>query len=157
MEQANKHLAEMRAEFMKNEKFIGPGFEVPPEFDLEGYVDTPRAPLRHEGQTEPQENTMDTQQEQPTEQPAPQNEAQAEAPGTIEPTPTEPLPDQIRTRPSKELSRLHSNLDGIAWQCELSHKPRRYKNMRIWVDEPYNTWDNTEPRDAEAAQGNISQ
>ena len=50
MEQASKHLAEMRAEFMKNEKFIGPGFEVPPEFDLEGYVDTPqgmRAKMNH--------------------------------------------------------------------------------------------------------------
>ena len=159
MDRANKHLAEMREEFMKNKRFIGPGFEVPPEFELNGYIDKPRTPLRHEGRTkpEPQPNTQETQQEQTTEQPTPRVDTQAELPGTVEPTPTGPPPEQKRTKPSRELSRLQSDLNGIAWQCDSSHRPRRYRNERIWEEDPRNSWDNTEPIDAEATQENIGQ
>ena len=165
MERANKYLAEMREEFMKNKQFIGPGFKVPPEFKLKGYDDEPRTPLRHEGWTEPEPelrpDTQETHQEHTTEQPTPQVDAQAELPGTIEPTPTEPLPEQNRTKPSAALKRLQSDLNGISWQCDSPHRPCRYRNSMItqWNSEGdlQNSWDNTKPVDAEPTQENIRQ
>ena len=39
MEQINKNLGEIRAEYFKNRDFIGKGFKIPPEFELKGYND----------------------------------------------------------------------------------------------------------------------
>ena len=147
---------------MKNKKFIGPEFKVPSEFELKGYDDEPRTPLRHEGWTEPepesQPNTQETPQKQTTEQqPTPQVDTQTELPGTIEPTPTEPPPEQTGTKPSGVLKRIQSDLNGIKWQCDSTHRPRRYRNTRTGAEDPQNSWDNTEPIDAETTQENIGQ
>ena len=41
MEQINKNLGEIRAEYFKNRDFISRGFRMPPEFELKGYDDEP--------------------------------------------------------------------------------------------------------------------
>ena len=96
-----------------------------------------------------------------TEQPTPQVDTQAELPETIEPTPSEPPPKQNRTKPPAALKRIQSDLNGISWQCDLTHRPRRYRNSMItqWNSKGdlQNSWDNTKPVDTEATQENIGQ
>ena len=135
MEQINKNLGEIRAEFYKNKQFVGRGFRVPPEFELKGYDNEPRTPLRHEARPDPEQETQletqEPQQEQNPEQMATPDAATTETTGTPEPEPPEPPSGQTTTKVPRALSRLTNNLNGINWNCEPLPGRRRYVAAKL--------------------------
>ena len=134
MEQINKNLGEIRAEYYKNQKFIGKGIKAPPEFELKGYDDEPTTPMRPATEQAPEEAPQPKNQEPATEQPTGQaatpetspNNDPPEPTGAPDPDPPAPAPGQAPAKIPKMLSRLTNNLDGINWNVGPLRSKRRY-------------------------------
>ena len=121
LERANKHLAEMRREFLKSD-FIHA--EKPAEFTMEDY-DKAVKESKH-----PQPETI-TRPSTPPELPATPNikkEVKIEEPKQKETSPeTQTNPEQTpqeAPKPSMEERRLKTGLDGGYWQCNQEHGRR---------------------------------
>ena len=164
MEQINKNLGEIRAEFYKNQKFIDKGIKAPPEFELKGYDDDPITPTRPAAEQEPEKTPQPTNQgpaaEQSTEQAAapeaiPINNI-PETTGAPDPEPPAPLPAQATTKAPRMLSRLTNNLDGINWNVgPLTGKRRYVAALLDFYENPgthIGTHMNTEPVPDEVAE-----
>ena len=130
MEQINKNLGEIRAEYFKNRDFIGRGFKQPPEFELKGYDDEPTPAPRTaaaKAPEEPQASTQDPAPGQSTEETAiePDN-TQPEAPRVPAPATQAPAPEQTLANVPKMLSRLSNGLNGPNWSIGPLSSRRRY-------------------------------
>ena len=161
MEQINKNLGVIRAEYYKNKRFISAGeFKVPPEFELKGYDEEPSTTPH------PSTTSADNQQQQPQD-PAP--ESTPEQP-TADPTDHQPEATEIQEAPTQETetepaqpaptkaprmpSRLSNELNGPNWKNpNFTIGPLRSKRrfvaakIEIWDhDGPHEgSPDNTEP------------
>ena len=82
MEKINKNLAEIRAEFYRNKRFIGEGYHAPPIFELKGYDDKPNIPPRHEDRLDSEQENKEPEPEQERRQPEPPRPPTAETTGT---------------------------------------------------------------------------
>jgi hypothetical protein len=108
LERANKHLAEMRREFLKNDDFQNPRMEKPVEFEIKDYdtaVETSKYP-----QTEIRKPEPTT--EEPAQEPEIKQEPLEET--TTSTSPEAPIPSN--TKVPMALRKLQSNLDGKAWE-----------------------------------------
>ena len=121
----------MRREFLKNDDFQNPRMEKPVEFEIKDY-DTavknskfPQTVIRN-----------------PT--PAPEEPTQEPE---IKQEPMDETPKPPSTKVPKALRNLESNLDGKAWECTETHRPRlRVRTTGIQNEEEYqDNWDNTIP------------
>ena len=130
MEQINKNLGEIREEYFKNKAFIGPGFKVPPEFELKGYDDEPTPAARPTAVRAPEESQPRTQEPapgHPTEETATEpDSSQPEAPGVPEQAPQVPAPEQNQAKVPRMLSRLSDDLNGTNWNIAPLRSKRRY-------------------------------
>ena len=134
MEQINKNLGEIRAEFYKNRKFISKGVQAPPEFELKGYDDEPLIPIRPTAELAPEKEPQPGTQEPAVEQPAEQavtpevnpDNNPAETTGAPEPEPPAPPSVQTPAKVPRMMSRLTNNLDGINWNVGPLTGKRRY-------------------------------
>ena len=130
MEQINKNLGEIRAEYFKNRDFIGRGFKIPPEFELKGYDDEPTPAPRTaavRAPEEPQPRTQEPAPGQSTEETATEPDStQPEAPRAPEPAPQAPALEQTPASVPRMLSRLSNGLNGPTWNVEPLRSKRRY-------------------------------
>ena len=153
----------MRHEFLKNEDFISPLIEKPPEFEIRGYDDGPQNTLRQERMEEPQQEPQDDPQGEPQGQtpetpPTFQNDTPTEPQGPItEIEPLDPTPEPRKTKVPRMLRNLDSGLDGNAWACNNNHGPR-YRIKRAEFEEEFQeSWDNTRTVDTEIPQEDVVQ
>ena len=153
LERANRHLAEMREEFLKNDRFQNSRFESPVEFEISDYDKAVKnCPYP---QTVDQEATPTTTPEQ---HPATQPETTPQNPQVKQ----EPLEETPRPRKGqRELRNLDSGLDGKAWECSGTHERRRLRVRTTGVqeeDEYQDNWDNTVPaQDANTPEGRLNE
>ena len=154
MEQINKNLGEIRAEYFKNRRFISKGeFKVPPEFELKGYDDEPATttrPSAAETPAEPQPETLEPAPEQPTEEAASEPAStQPEAPENTETTAQAMDPEPAPGRAPRMSSRISSGLNGPHWNVGPLGSRRRYITAQVQFFETHGTHegspDNTEP------------
>ena len=111
LERANKHLSDMRREFLKNDDFQNPRLEKPVEFEIKDYdnavKNSPFPQMVKENPiTEPGKSTQNPK---------------------IKQEPLEPLdetPKPQHTKVPRALRNLESNLDGKAWECTKTHGSR---------------------------------
>ena len=137
LERANKHLAEMRREFLKSD-FHNPNMEKPVEFEIKDY-DTAIKNSKH-----PMDMTPMTPPST-TSDPEPEIKKETEEETAAPPSPANPAPATPKV--SRMLQNLKSNLDGRAWECTDTHRPRlRVKTTGINEEDEYlDHWDNTIP------------
>ena len=153
LERDNKHLAEMRREFLKNNNFQNPRMEKPVKFETKDY-DTAVKNSKYPQQTPEnhQTPTEEPAQEKPQEQVARQKPTEeTTAPNNPEtPTPNTPgTTTPSDTKSSLAQRRLGTGLDGNYWQCKESHGRRlRVRTTGLQEEEEYmDSWDNTIPVD----------
>ena len=156
MEKINKNLAEIRAEFYRNKRFIGQGYHAPPVFELKGYDDEPNLSQHLEDGLNPGQKDKDPVPTQANNQPVPENKQpeppgppEAEATGAPEPEPPAPPPvPQTSNKIPRALSRINSSLDGINWSCNPLPGRRRFIVSKLDLyqtpGEHYGTHENTE-------------
>ena len=140
LERANKHLAEMTREFLKSD-FQNAAMEKPVEFKIKDYdeaLKTSKYPQI------PVQTPIPTPATAPTE--TPQDPEIKQEPVEEPTTPITPEVDQptVQKLPAS-VRQLQSNLDGKAWECTDTHRPRlRVKKTGIQEEEEYlESWDNT--------------
>ena len=155
MEQINKNLGDLRAEYYKNQKFISAGeFKIPPIFELKGYddepttiPDPPAATTTDNQQPQPQNPAPETRLEIPAvEPPDPQPES-TESPETSTPEtetePTQPAP----TKAPRMLSRLSNELNGSNWTTpDFTVRPLR--SRRRFITSQIHVWNHEGEDDA---------
>ena len=133
LERANKHLAEMREEFLKNDDFLNPRVEKPVEFEISDY-DTAKKNSIYPQRTE----------ETVREDPAPEPETPTQVP-KVKQEPSEETPKQPSTKIPRALKNLESSLDGKQWECTENHGHRlRGRTTGVQDEAEYqDNWDNT--------------
>ncbi len=146
LERANKHLAEMRREFLKSDFNHA---DKPAEFTMEEYDKA----VKDSKYPQPTTNEQPPISPEIPEIPTTKNEVKTEEPKQEEPsqetsTNPEQKPQELSTpkvpKPSAEERRLKSNLDGGYWQCNQEHGRRlRVRTTKVHNEEDLdNTWDN---------------
>ena len=141
LEKANKHLVDMRREFMKNGHFRSQYTQPPVEFEIRDYDDVVK--------NSPHKPTEDPK---PTEATTLQSTPEAPAEQTADNTPikTEPQ-DQVEqpknTKCRRELKNLETGLNGPSWECTENHgRCLRVKTTGIEDKTEYqDSWNNTVP------------
>ena len=147
LERANKHLAEMRKEFLKSD-FNLPNAEKPAEFEMEDYDKA----VKESNYPQPKANerpaipTEDPKEPNIKEEPKPSPKQESSNPETSEdpslaPTETNTPKDP---KPSLAKRRLDTNLDGGYWHCEEQHGRRlRVRTTELEEEEELkDSWDN---------------
>ena len=129
----------MRREFLKNDDFQNPRMEKPVEFEIKDYdtaVENSKYP-----QTEIR--TPEPTPEEPSQEPEIKQEPLEETTTPISPEVTKPA----STKVPMALRKLQSNLDGKAWECTDTHRPRlRVRTTGIQNEDEYqDNWNNTIP------------
>ena len=143
LERANKHLADMRREFLKSD-FQNPNMEKPVEFEIKDYD----AAVKNSIHPQPKVSTPAPTPVAPAPvTPAPGPEIKKE-PMEEATTPTSPeVAEPTRAKLPMALRKLQSNLDGKAWECTDTHRPRlRVRTTGVQESDEYlDHWDNTVP------------
>ena len=157
LERANKHLAEMRREFLKNIDFQNPNIEKPVEFEIKDY-DTAVKNSKYPQQAP--ENRPTVMEESTQEKPQRQESNPEPTEETITPeNPENPSPNTTETatpsdpKASLVQRRLGTGLDGNYWQSTESHGRRlRVRTTKLQEEEEnLDSWDNTIPAEGDEA------
>ena len=136
----------MREEFLKNDGFQNSRFESPVEFEISDYDNAVK--------NSPYPQTMEKETEvTPEPLPATQPETTQQNP-QVKQEPMEQTPKPSSTKGQREIRNLESGLNGKAWECTETHRPRlRVKTTGIKEEEEYmGSWDNTIPAKEETQQ-----
>ena len=138
LERANKHLADMRREFLKSD-FQNPRMEKPVEFEIKDYDTAVKNSIYPQAEV----RTPVPTPEAPSQEPEIKQEPVEEATTPISPEVTQPVSPKI----PMALRKLQSNLDGKAWECTDTHRPRlRVRTTGIQEEDEYQDhWDNIVP------------
>ena len=133
----------MRREFLKSD-FQNPNMEKPVEFEIKDYD----AAVKKSIHPQPQVSTPTPTPVTPTPvTPAPEPEIKKE-PVEEETTPISPVVSEpVIAKIPMALLKIQSNLDGKAWECTDTHRPR-FRVGITGVQEEYeylDHWDNTVP------------
>ena len=128
----------MRREFLKSD-FQNPRMEKPVEFEIKDY-DTA---VKNSKYPQAEIRTPVPTPVAPSQEPEIKKEPVEEATTPINPEVTEP----VSTKIPMALRKLQSNLDGKAWECTDTHRPRlRVRTTGIQEEDEYqDNWDNTVP------------
>ena len=147
LERANKHLAEMRREFLKSD-FHNAEVEKPVEFEMSDYDKALKTSIYPPNRPE---TPTTTPSPNPGEEPSEPKIKQEPTEATTTPNIPEESQPTVQKLPAA-VRRLQSNLDGKAWECTETHRPRlRVKTTGIKEEEEYmGSWDNTIPAKEDA-------
>ena len=155
---ANKHLAEMREEFLKSD-FHLPNAEKPVEFEMKDYD---KAVKESKHPQLPPEQQPKVSEETPQEIPQKEEPKPNPMKETSDPEITEdpsPITTESTTPPDSKTSlakrRLDTGLDGNYWQYTETHGRRlRVKTTKLQKEEEFwDSWDNTINMDEPIAEG----
>ena len=132
----------MRREFLKSD-FQNAEMEKPVEFEMSDYDKALKNSKYPQTQIQTPTSTPAPDTAEKTPEPEIKKEP-VEAPATL--TTPEVNQPTVQKLPAS-VKRLQSNLDGKAWECTDTHRPRlRVKTTGIQEEEEYmESWDNTIP------------
>ena len=137
----------MRREFLKSD-FQNPNMEKPVEFEIKDYDTAVKNSIHPQSKV----NTPTPAPVAPVPMtPAPEPEIKQEPVEDVTPPATTEVAEPPRAKLPMVLRKLHSDLDGKAWECTDTHRPRlRVKTTGVEESDEYlDHWDNTIPANEE--------